>query len=299
MMQITIKISRIVSIGFVFIALLLVSQNTYAQVENPQSGGIGLQGQISSPPPTSAPTISSPSNGQVFSNIPIDVRGVCSGTLLVKLYKNNVFSGSDQCRNGSYSITIDLFSGRNELIARHVDALDQQGPDSNLVSITFNDGASRPELAERITITSVYARRGANPSELLTWPIVISGGIPPYALSVDWGDGSQSDVYSVPIPGEFTIKHTFQQAGVYRALLKVSDKNGNIGFLQLTAIANGEIKDGDVAGAIEGAGKTVTKIVWQPAVIAIPFVISTFYLGKKYEVTRIKRKLSKGEHPFD
>lgn len=279
--------------------VVFASTAVLAQVENPQNGGIGLQGKISSPPPANAPTISSPSNGQVISNIPVDVRGICSGNLLVKLYKNNVFSGSDQCRNGSYSITIDLFSGRNELVARHVDDLDQQGPDSNVVSVTFNDGATRPNISERITMTSVYARRGANPSETLTWPIIITGGTPPYALSVDWGDGSQSDVYSVPLPGETTIKHIFSQAGIYRALLKVTDKNGSIGFLQLTAIANGEIKEGEVAGAIEQGGKTVTKVLWQPLVLLIPFVITTFYLGKKYEVTRIKQKLNKGEHPFD
>lgn len=182
----------------------------FAQVENPQTGGVGLQGKISAPPPTSAPTISSPGNGQVISTLPVEVRGICSGSLLVKLYKNNVFSGSDQCRNGSYNITIDLFSGRNELVARHVDDLDQQGPDSNIVAVTLNDSASRPSLAERITVTSVYARRGANPTEMLTWPILISGGTSPYALSVDWGDGSQNDVYSVPTGGEFTLKHTLE-----------------------------------------------------------------------------------------
>lgn len=287
-------------IAILTLAALLVwsSSMANAQVENPQSGGIGLQGKISSPPPTAAPTISTPTNGQVISTIPVEVRGVCTNGLLVKLYKNNVFSGSDQCRGGSYSITVDLFSGRNELIARHVDDLDQQGPDSNVVAVTFNDGATRPNLSERITMTSPYARRGANPSDTLSWPIIITGGTAPYALSVDWGDGSQSDVYSITVPGEFTIKHVFSQAGIYRALLKATDKNGNVGFLQLTAIANGEVTDADVAGAVE-SGRTVTKVLWQPMVLAIPFVITTFYLGKKYEVTRIKQKLSKGEHPFD
>lgn len=288
----------IISILFTISILLFGAVTVYAQVENPKTGGVGLQGKISAPPPTSAPTISSPTNGQVVSTLPVEVTGICSGSLLVKLYKNNVFSGSDQCRNGSYSITIDLFSGRNELVARHVDELDQQGPDSNIVAVTLNDSANRPSLAERITVTSVYARRGANPAELLTWPILLSGGTAPYALSVDWGDGTQNDVYSVPTAGEFTLKHTFSQAGVYRVLIKATDKNGTIGFLQLTAVANGEIKDAQVAGAVE-SGRTITKVLWQPAVLALPFVVTTFYLGKKYEVTKIKKRLAKGEHPFD
>jgi hypothetical protein len=218
--------------------------------------------------------------------------------LLVKLYKNNVFSGSDLCRGGSFSITIDLFSGTNELVARHVDDLDQQGPESNKVTITFNDSADRPNLSERIIVTSAFARRGADPGEALTWPLIISGGTAPYALSVDWGDGTAPDIYSVPIPGEFVVKHVFAQAGVYRALAKITDKNGVISFFQMTAVVNGEVNQEQVAGAVENS-RTITKVLWWPVVLVIPFVITTFYLGKKYEVTRIKQKLSKGEHPFD
>lgn len=281
------------------IVLLLIA-GTYtalAQVENPQSEGIGLQGQISAPPPSTAPTISTPSNGNVITQLPIQVRGVCTTGLLVKLFKNNVFSGSDVCQNGSFSITIDLFSGRNDLVARHVDDLNQSGPDSNQVSVTYDDGASRPDIAERITITTVYAKRGADPGDTLTWPIVISGGVPPYAISVDWGDSTSADVYAVERPGEVILKHIFGSAGIYRALVKVTDKNGNIGYLQLSAIANGEIKDAQVAGAVEN-GPTRTRILWEPIVLTFPFIITTFYLGKKYMVTRIKKRLERGEHPF-
>jgi hypothetical protein len=73
------------------VVVLAVAGTTTAQVQNPQSGGVGVQGKISAPPPTSAPTISSPTNGQVLSSIPVEVRGICTGDLLVKLYKNNVF----------------------------------------------------------------------------------------------------------------------------------------------------------------------------------------------------------------
>jgi hypothetical protein len=295
-------LKQTITIGFTLTALLLafilISHQTFAQVQNPQDGGIGLQGKISAPPPTLAPTISTPSNGQVLSSIPFEVRGLCDGTYLVKLFKNNVFSGSDQCQNGSFSITTDFFSGTNELVARHYDELDQEGPDSNTVSVTFNDGALRPNIAERVTVVSSYARRGADPTETLTWPIIISGGVAPYAISVDWGDGSAPDIYSAPTAGEFIIKHVFMQAGIYRALIKITDTNGNIGYLQVAAVSNGAIQENQVAGAIEGAGRTIVKVIWFPVAIALPLVLTTFYLGKKYEITRIKRKLSKGEHPF-
>lgn len=288
------------SIVLAIVFMFGVSFKGEAQVENPTSGGIGMQGQISAPPPKQAPTISTPANGAVITSLPVTVRGVCSGDLLVKLFKNNVFSGSALCQNGSYSIIVDLFSGRNDLVARHYDSLDQAGPDSNTVSVTFDDSTGRVNIAARISLTTNYARRGANPGQLLTWPIIISGGTPPYAVGVDWGDGTTNDLYTITNVGEFIIKHKFDSAGSYRALIKATDKNGATSYLQVTAISNGEAKDGNVAGAT--ADKTIiagsTKVLWQPVAIAIPLVITTFWLGKRYEVKKIKHRLEKGEHPF-
>lgn len=278
--------------------LVILAPRAHAQVTNPASGGVGVQGTISSPPPTTAPTISTPGNGASFTTLPVVVKGVCTNDLLVKVFKNNVFSGSALCKSGSYEITIDLFSSKNDLIARHYDALDQSGPDSNLVSVTFNDNTARPEIASRISLTTNYARRGANPKELLQWPMVISGGVAPYAVSIDWGDKAQNDVQTVATPGEFIIKHTYDSAGVYKILVKAVDKNGVVAYMQLVGVGNGAVdpQKAEVAGASAGTGKTV--ILWQPAAIAIPLIIATFWIGKKYEVKRIKKRVAEGKHPF-
>ncbi len=102
------------------------------------SGSIGIQGTISTAPPTRGATIAVPSNGAVFTTTPITVSGLCPSSVLVKLFANNVFVGSTFCVNGSYSLQIDLFSGQNDLVARVYDALDQTGPDSNLVHSSPN-----------------------------------------------------------------------------------------------------------------------------------------------------------------
>lgn len=301
-----IKITKPSKLNFLIIAilsycfLLLAVSLPARAVENPSSGGVGMQGTISAPAPTQAPTISSPSNGAVFTSLPITVSGLCPNDLLVKMFKNNVFSGSVMCKNGNYSIQIDLFSSRNDLVARAYDDLDQSSPDSNTVSVIFNDSTARPDVSARVSLTTNYARRGANPKEVLTWPIIVSGGTAPYAISVDWGDGTTADVYTQTTPGELTIKHTYEQSGVYRALVKASDKNGVIAYLQLTAIGNGDTNRQSVAGVSAdkstNSGKTI--VLWQPAAIALPLVVSTFWLGKKYELKKIKGRLMRGEHPF-
>src|SRR5688572_24801695 len=109
-------------LAFIFV---LIPASARAATE---SGSVGVEGKISAPPPTQGATIVTPASGRVFTEIPIEVSGSCPNGLLVKLFKNNVFSGSVNCTNGSYRLTIDLFSGQNDLVARVYDALDQAGP---------------------------------------------------------------------------------------------------------------------------------------------------------------------------
>lgn len=263
------------------------------------SDSVGLTGTISSPPPTSAATITFPNNNQTFIDVPVRISGICPAGLLVKVFKNNVFAGSVDCTSGSYSLQIDLFSGQNELVARVYDALDQPGPDSNLVRVTFND--SKQGAGSRVSVTSNYAKRGAFPGETLTWPIIISGGSGPYAVSVDWGDSTESDLSSQPFPGSFDIKHVYKSAGVFNIIVKVVDRDGVAAFLQIVGIGNGPLSQTGLSGDAPGSqpvGGVRTKIVWQPAVVIIPFILSTFWLGKKYELHMLRKKISRGERPF-
>lgn len=285
----------------VLLAVLGSSQATYA-VTNPQGGSVGLQGTISSPPPAQGASISLPRDGQSFSIIPIDISGICPKGLLIKLFKNNVFAGSQQCDSGSFSIKIDLFTGANELIARVYDSLDQPGPDSNKVNVSFND--AKQGAASRPTLTSTYAKKGANPGDTLTWPIILSGGEGSYAVSVDWGDSKAPDLKSIQFAGTFNIDHKYDNPGVYNIVIKATDKNGVSAFLQLVGIANGAL--GQDTGTAQNKNSSNTgsvttiksKIIWQPAAISIPFVISTFWLGKRHELRVLKKKIERGDRPF-
>lgn len=291
------KLSGLV-ISVLAICAVVMPALVSAQSPNPQDGAIGVQGKLSSPPPTTGATIAVPTNGQGFSNLPITVSGICPNDLLVKIFKNNVFAGSVMCNNGSYSIQIDLFNGQNELVARVYDALDQAGPDSNTVTVIYTD--PRQGTASRVSLTSNFAKRGANPGQTLVWPIIVSGGEGPYAISVDWGDGKTPDLISQPFPGTMDIKHVYDSPGIYNIIIKATDKNGGIAFLQLVGVANGPLSQDNGGEGDGGIGLTSpqTRILWQPAAIMIPLIISTFWLGKKYELQVLKKKIERGERPF-
>jgi hypothetical protein len=259
-----------------------------------QNGSVGLQGTITSAPPTTAATIGSPSNGQSFTTEPITVSGLCTGSLLVKIFANNVFVGSTVCNNGSYTVQIDLFDGTNDLIARVYDSLDQQGPDSNVIVVTYHNNQFASLGVQPLTLTSNYARRGADPGATLTWPIVLSGGTEPYALSVSWGDNKATDLLSESFAGNVNLSHVYDTAGLYQIVIKATDKNGEEAFLQLVGVANGAVQS-SASGATTSSPTiiTKTKVLWLPAAIMLPIIILAFWLGQRAKLTSLRRSLER------
>jgi hypothetical protein len=278
-------------------ALLLITPNVQAAIPPPgeQTGTGGLQGTVQTPPPKTAATITTPRNGQTFTSMPITVAGLCPTDLLVKVFANNVFVGSAMCNGGSYSLRVNLLDGRNDIVVRVFDALDQPGPDSNVVTVTYINDQFRTTGVPLLTLTSVYARRGANPGEELLWPITVSGGTPPYAISVDWGDGKGDNLYSQAFTGTFNIRHVYESAGIYVVIVRATDKNGQTAFLQLVGQANGSVTQSNTQS---GGSSVITKtvVLWVPAAIAIPLIFFSFWLGRRYELAALRRHL---ERPDD
>ena len=281
-------------LGLLLIPLLLTSP-AVAQTQQ-DSGAVGVEGTIPSAAPTQAPTITTPVNGQVFTTLPITVAGLCQNGLLVEVFKNDVFSGSVQCVGGSYSIQIDLFSGRNDLVARQFDALNQASPDSNTVTVTFND--SLPGGGPRISLTTAYSKRGAAPGDTLTWPITISGGTPPFAISVDWGDKSTPDLLSRDSAGDILLQHIYNQSGIYNITIKASDSKGQAAFLQVVGIGNGPIQQTTATPRPEATVTSSTRILIISLIVAIPLLLSSFWLGKKHQLQVIRTRIRRGERPF-
>lgn len=270
---------------------IVVLQSAHAQTE--ESGSVGLTGHINSDPPKTAPTITVPVNGAVISQMPTTVSGLCPDNLLVKVFKNGVFAGSTQCKGGSYSVQIDLFFGRNELIARAYDDLDQASPDSNMVVATYPfTGVGNPT---QIILSSPFAKRGANPGQTLTWPLTLTGGNGPYAITVDWGDGKPADIISLQFPGNFNATHVYDSPGIYNVIIRATDRDKNLAFLQVVGIANGPVGQNNAGDGGAAATITRTRILWQPAAIAIPLLLSSFWLGKRYELYVLRKRLENQE----
>jgi len=284
-----------VIIGSCLLALFVFVQPTAAinalPTPDPKPGSYGLEATKTQAPPTVAATITTPGNGASFSTSPIAVNGVCPNDLLVEIYNNNVMVGAVMCKNGSFSIQVSLFAGVNELTAIVYDSLEQPGPVSNTVTVNYTD-TNFTAFGALITLTSSYGRRSAAAGTELGWPLQLSGGTGPYAFSLDWGDGTATELKSQSLAGLVNIAHTYKKAGIYQANIKVTDVNGVSAFLQVIAVSNGQV---DTAGGTEQNANTSPKaqVLWVPAAVALVLLVPAYWLGRRSEVVSIRNKMLK------
>ena len=284
-----------VIIGSCLLALFVFVRPTAAinalPTPDPKPGSYGLEATKTQAPPTVAATITTPGNGASFSTSPITVNGICPNDLLVEVYNNNVMVGAVMCVNGSFSVQVSLFSGTNELTAIVYDSLEQPGPVSNTITVNYTN-TNFSAFGALITLTSSYGRRSAAAGTELGWPLQLSGGTGPYAFSLDWGDGTATELKSQSLAGLVNIAHTYKKAGIYQANIKVTDANGVSAFLQVIAVSNGQV---DATGeAADTTGNTSrVEVLWIPAVVALVLLLPAYWLGRRSEVVSIRNKMLK------
>lgn len=290
------------TVGVYLLALFVFVQPVSAinpiPTPDPIPGSYGLAATKTQDPPTSAPTITTPGNGASFGSSPIRVSGICKTGLLVQVYNNGVMVGAVPCTNNSFSLQASLFAGANEFTAIMYDDLEQPGPTSNIVRVTFND-SSIEAFGELITLTSSYGRRAAPTNSELTWPLQLTGGTGPYAFSLDWGDGDSTELKSQSLAGLVSIAHVYKKAGIYQVNVRATDVNGVSAFLQVVAVSSGKVDAAanKVEGDANGAPKTT--VLWLPAAISLVLLLPTFWLGRMSQLVSLHNKMLKERDAYE
>jgi hypothetical protein len=298
--QWTFPVIIVASLLALFVSGSRVEALTQIPTPDPIPGSYGIAATKLQAPPAQGATITTPGNGSSFSTSPTTVTGICPAGLLVQIYDNNVMVGSVMCTSGSFSIQVSLFAGTNELSAVVYDELDQAGPVSNIVSVTYTN-TQFSAFGALITLTSAYGRRSANAGNEVTWPLQLSGGTGPYAFSIDWGDGAAVELKSQPLAGLVTIAHTYKKAGIYQVNIKVTDVNGVSAFLQVIALSNGKVDTAAAAAAAaaaKGPTTVTTKVLWLPAAVTVPLLFPAYWLGRRSQLVSLRTKMAKEQAAF-
>lgn len=199
--------------------------------------------------PTQAATIQPALNGSTSTDAVIIVSGTCqamSPVTIVSVWRGGVLLGSTIC-SGSYSMQIMLAEGENQLIARTANLDGVYGPDSTVTTVRLqlpvvippatNPGNSDfPDVAEKARATGQAARSGlrlgaTQPFSVLSGStqtdiiLTVSGGLPGYKLSINWGNGV-TEQHRLSAGGTFTYTARYDRPGTYIVHAQIVDDQG-------------------------------------------------------------------------
>jgi hypothetical protein len=271
----------------VLLATFSLSGFANAASPGPEAGSIGLTGAMPASPPKVAATIIKPKNGQHFSVTPITVSGTCPADTLVEIYKNDIFAGSTPCeKNGTFSVDIDLLFGQNTLKAQVYDVLNQAGPESNSVTVFYDTAfpVAAPSSffdfsGAQLILNTDAAYRGSFPNRLLNVPITVIGGTPPFAINVQWGDGS-NDIVSRSDNTTFNVSHTYKKPGTYKIVIQGTDSKKLVAYLSVAAIINGTP---DLLASTSTKPPTNKLFILWPILAVAATLVFSFWMGEQRE----------------
>lgn len=272
--------------------LVAMSRSVAIAASDPMTADNTVYAVVPGTTPTVAPTIGNIAQNTVYTqDTPVTVTGTCPDGTLVKVYKNDVFSGATLCQNGRFSVQIDLFLESNTLVVRAFTATNATGPESAPVVVRKELSGSGASVAKQFFITSDIYYKGVGVGDTLLWPLVIAGGQAPYAVSISWGDG-KTDLISRGTDGPFDIQHTYQKPGEgykgsYRVTISITDAAGNKSFIHLVSIVGGA--QPSIAQSVKQGYQWsgTVRIAWQLISVSALLVLA-FWLGERREMRILK-----------
>jgi hypothetical protein len=114
--------------------------------------------------------------------------------------------------------------GVSDIVVEGAGVVECPGGDYPLVS---NASATVSVVAE-LELANISVMPGPlEPGQPASLSASVSGGEPPYAIGVDWGDGTTSAI-TRSVPGEFTSAHVYESAGQFAPSLTATDAQGRI-----------------------------------------------------------------------
>ncbi len=305
-----------------FITLILLSVGVLLVGWTFQAGAADLHvtAKVSAPLPSGPAVILSPADGDRFKEVPITVSGTCPTDTYVKIFDNNFFRGTAICTtDGNFTLDIDLFPGANKLEAKVFNITDDEGPQSPPITVYYdvpeqpvqrppntgeiatpssNTSSSQP-VTSTITpfiIKTDFVYRGYKVGQSVELIFETSGGELPYALNIDWGDGTNT-VVSQKDTGKVSVSHQYKKAGdrtnsSFIVKVSGSDGKGRHSFLQLFLIVHPAGVSGFVANTLPSGPHIKSswfRFIW-PAYGVVILMAASFWLGEREELVELRNK---------
>jgi hypothetical protein len=275
----TSHLSLVVMLALVAVFMFVGSYYAQAVTSN---GSVTIGLVVPGPAPTVGAKILSPKNNtKLVDKTVVTVSGSCAPETFVVVSGNNLPVGSDMCTSeGIFAIEVQLQFGTNKLTALNYDSLNQAGPETPIVTVYVTNSQDKkpptvpvapvsplppnnpsvvPGVDSKFDTCNDYKigelETGGEPRVLVVCSprifgpgleqvlgVLVWGGTPPYAVSVNWGDDTTQDtLISIAEPGYHTIKVRYTFPGIYRVAFRLKDKAGDSSVVQTAVQVSGEV----------------------------------------------------------
>ena len=176
---------------------------------------------VLAPLPPTTPIVTAPNNNAVIQNDNVYVTGTCTvvvPNLIVVLERNGQTAGSGNCTpEGTFRILVGLVLGTNVFRPKFVTITGQVSGYGDSLTLNYVSSEAVPtattdatEQAELLHVTMPYDFVTYSDKVVTTLKYVITGGVAPYRVTINWGDNTQRAV-SQNRAGEFTIEHQYRR----------------------------------------------------------------------------------------
>lgn len=250
---------------------------------------------VPAPMPAGVPEITSPTDGMTISGDSVNVSGTCpviTPAIIVAIYRDSTLIGSTECRaDGAFFVAVPLAYGANVLTATVVTITGGIGGTSAPVTVTHPQpviptigGQSVGQLADMalpIHITSPDKFVLLGPDGSAAWHGSISGGTPPYAVSIEWGDG-ETDKHTITDHAERLYTHRYGTLHPYSITVRVTDARDGTSTFRTVAVtlalhALQGVKDSG-SGQLPPLMVFIDKYMWQIYIVTLSGLIFLWYL---------------------
>lgn len=171
---------------------------------------------VHAPMPEVIPVITNPVD-LVQESSRVFISGTCAivdPPLIVLLIRDNVVIGSGPCLpDGSFKIYVGLVNGKNVIYPKFINITGLFGELGVPITIEYYPISTSYQeesgSGEALTIVFDYDFVEYNDTDLTEVVYAITGGKPPYKVTVSWGDDTLNK-YLIESPGEQSIQHQYE-----------------------------------------------------------------------------------------
>jgi len=285
---------------------------------NVNASDLAVSAKVSAALPSGPATITSPSDQDVVTSVPIVLNGTCPADEIVKLYRDGSFAGSVQCTAlGAFTLQINLLPGANSLQARIFNSTDDEGPTSPSITVFYNPPSPPPPTptptpTPQTGNTQPTPTPTPTPAKPRTFVIESTdtainsiignqvdiqftavGGVPFYVGQIDWGDG-RSNTYKDITDKPYTISHTYDDLGDdfgrFTVKIKLTDALGGHSFLQIAVNITGpkDAKVPRISFVNESSGPHSTQLTLAIfGITGVSISVVSFWLGSHWIVNGV------------